>query len=491
MTFISSSQHYAQDEDRAVRITALIDEAFLAELGWDHDRLLLAPPDGHRLVVRPVCQVEGCSTTATNGRHICFSCQARLAAAGLGDNEIGLLGPPERSNRAPGPCVVSGCRREQVSAPVGLCRAHLDQATSLDVGRDAFLAHPAVVALGPTPPCSVLACPRQCRHLSGTYCEAHQLRWRMARRGEPGLDEQRWRRTEPAVSVGGEVSLGGLDPVVVAQVLYGLAQRCLVERVQTKEADLRAVVDDLRRQLVSSIEAYVVPARRNLGFVGLANSLITYARRALATPESEIVTDNWDLAVFGHSGYLSFAKISQPWLRELAKQWAADDLPRRRIRPGRRTSGGIVVRHHIGCVAMLSESLRLRGDRGEHPSALGRVDMEAFLNRLAFLVSTARISTDARIRATREVRCVLSRTRAMGLTRPGKIAAGLGEDFAIGRTDVPDKPTQASTGRDLPTEIVAQLCAHLGEVASVECRVGIELAIDTWRRPEEICDLAF
>ena len=45
--------------------------------------------------------------------------------------------------------------------------------------------------------------------------------------------------------------------------------------------------------------------------------------------------------------------------------------------------------------------------------------MEAFLNRLAYLVSTGRISADARVRATREVRAVLTRGRAMGLTRPG------------------------------------------------------------------------
>ena len=56
--------------------------------------------------------------------------------------------------------------------------------------------------------------------------------------------------------------------------------------------------------------------------------------------------------------------------------------------------------------------------------------MEAFLHRLAYLESVGQISGDARIRACREVRHVLTRIRAMGLTRPGGIAAGLGEDFA-------------------------------------------------------------
>jgi hypothetical protein len=476
-------------EGKVERITAMIDAAFLAEMGWDPDRLVLAPPDGHRLVVRPVCRVEGCSTTATSRRRICRSCQARLVAAGLGDDQIELLGPARRPNRAPERCLVAGCGRERVSGPAGLCRAHVDQHEALAVAKDAFLAHPCVVALPPNGPCRVAACPRQRRHHDGLYCEAHQMRLRAARRRAPDLDEAHWRRTEPAVSVGGQVSLGGLAPLVVAQVLYGLQQRCRMERVQTKEADLRAVCDDLRRQQVGGIGDYVLDERRCLGFVGLVRSLGTHARRALATPETEVAGDEWDLALFGHSGTVSFVAISQRWLREATKRWAADDLPRRRIRPGRHTSGGLAVRHHVNCVAMLSESLRAL--RGEHPASLGRPDMEAFLNRLAYLESAGRISGDARLRAAREVRAVLTRIRAMGLTRPGQTADGLGEDFAIHREDIPDKPEPAKTGRALPPEIMRQLCAHLGEVSSPEMHCAIELAIDTGRRPEEICDLPY
>ena len=81
----------------------------------------------------------------------------------------------------------------------------------------------------------------------------------------------------------------------------------------------------------------------------------------------------------------SFTRITQHWLRESAKRWAADDLPRRRLRPGRRTSVGLAVRHHVNCLALLSGSLRLRPDRGERPGALERADIETFLNRLAYL----------------------------------------------------------------------------------------------------------
>jgi hypothetical protein len=38
---------------------------------------------------------------------------------------------------------------------------------------------------------------------------------------------------------------------------------------------------------------------------------------------------------------------------------------------------------------------------------------------------------------------------------------------------------------------MSQLCSHLGAISSPEMRCGVELAIDTGRRPGEICDLAF
>ena len=169
---------------------------------------------------------------------------------------------------------------------------------------------------------------------------------------------------------------------------------------------------------------------------------------------------------FGHAGTLDFTKITQPWLREAAKRWAADDLPKHRSRANK---AGLTVRHHLRCVDRLSESLRMRPDRGDLPAALGRPDIEAFLNRLTYQQSTGQITSDARIRACREVRAVLTRIRTLGLTRPGRIAAGLGEDFTLFRDDTPDTPERAEPGRDLPPEIMRQVCTHLPALASPEC----------------------
>jgi integrase len=476
--------------DSAV-IAAAIDPEFLAGIGWDPAALVLSPPLGHRLIIRPACMAAGCLATVAGPRQICLSCQRRLAEHGLGDEQISLLPALPAPARGPGPCLVDRCGRERMSAPAGLCRSHADLRRNLGLDVTGFLVHPLARPLPACGPCAVAACTRQRRHRDGEYCDAHQYRLRHAAGADPDLDEGRWRRTEPAIARGGEVSLRGLPPLVIAQVLVGLQQRCRINAVKTKEADLRAVCDDLRRQQTASIRGFAVDEARDPGYKGLANCLITHARRALASPETEVLKDEWDLALFGHRGTADFTQISQGWLRETAKRWAADDLPGRRIRAGRITSGGLAIRHHVGCLARLSESLRMRPDRGDQPAALGRTDMEAFLHRLAYLESRGKISGDARIRACREVRHVLTRARAMGLTRPGAVAGRLGEDFAIHLADVPAKPEPGESGRDLPPEIMRQICARLDDLSSSEMRTGIELAIDTGRRPEEIACLDY
>jgi integrase len=472
------------------RLASLIDPQFLAEAGWNPSRLVFNPPPGHRLLGRPICRAAGCETTAMSGNRICHSCARRLAASGLGEDQISLLPARLLPVRGVVPCRVTGCGRESDASTVGLCRWHQDQQHGLRVTVGQFLGDPRARPLPAARDCAVASCPRQRRHPDGQYCQAHQLRVR-ARRSEPRFDETRWRLTDPPIGCGGQISLRGLPPLVVAQVVLGLQRRCRADRVRTKEADLRAVVDDLRRRRVTCLDDYTPPVGASLAFNGVFHGLAGHARRALLTPESEILGDVWDLTVFGHSGTVSFTGITQSWLREAGKRWAAEDLPRRRVRSGRRTTVGLSVRHHIGALTQLSESLRMRPDRGLAPTALGRADMEAFLHRLAFLESAGRISADARVRACREVRVVLTWTRACGLTRPGAVAAGLGEDFTLGVADIPVKPETAEAGRDLPPEIMRTICSHLDELTSPVMRAAVELAIDTGRRPEEICDLAF
>ena len=180
-----------------------------------------------------------------------------------------------------------------------------------------------------------------------------------------------------------------------------------------------------------------------------------HVRRALADPGSEQAKDIWDLAVFGHPGRLAFTGITQAWLRQAAKHWAAEDLPRHR------GNGATNVRAKVNALTRLSESLRCRPDHGDLPAALGRADIENFLNRLGYLESAGTISRYHRNVICRGARTILTGIRALGLTRPGQAAAGLPGDFAIGIGDIPAEPERGEPGRDLPPEIMTVLCASL------------------------------
>ena len=58
--------------------------------------------------------------------------------------------------------------------------------------------------------------------------------------------------------------------MLVVQVVLGLQQRCRVDRVRTREGDLRAVVDDLRRRQVTCLDDYVGAATARPLRVGAA-----------------------------------------------------------------------------------------------------------------------------------------------------------------------------------------------------------------------------
>jgi integrase len=466
-----------------VRLQALLDPAFLALVAWDAGDQVATLPADHPLLGYPACRAEGCASTAYHASRICRGCQTRLARAGLGPDDLQLL--PARQRRHPGPCAVHGCERISLSA-TGLCVTHSHQQRYvLQLPVAEFLADPRVTPMPRCGPCMVSACTRDRRATRGSYCAAHEQRWRADSRRHPGLDEHHWRLSAAPVTEPGKVSLRGLAPLLAAQLLFGLQQRTRSGR-KMNDDQLRALCNLLRRLQVASIED-VEPAALPAHVRAHVRSFATELRQALADPETEKVKDVWELAAFGHRGTLSFTQISQPWLREAAKRWAADDLPTRR------GTGGRQLRSQVGFVAWLSESLRMRTDRGLTPPALGRPDIEDFCNRLAFRESAGQISGDARIRAIQELKTILTRMRALGLTRPGGPAAGLGDDFFVLRSDIPAIP-DGEPGRDLPLEVMRQLCEHLPKLedfTSAEVRVAVELLIDTGRRPEEICGLAF
>ncbi|HEY2673116.1 MAG TPA: site-specific integrase [Rugosimonospora sp.] len=472
---------------RSAVLASRIEAAFLAEAGWDPQTWVLTIDAGHPLLGRRVCRVAGCQTTCPGGFGVCADCRRRLAVAGLGLADIGSLPPPHGGRwlgRGEGTCSVLGCPRPWVKAAQPLCPVHLGQQQRLGVEVAEFIARPDTVALPSHGICAVAACPRQLPAATASYCDAHLQRMRLLRRaGREPDDEAAWRRTEPPVPRAGQISLAGLNPAVAVQILFGLQQRTR-QGVKTHDAVLRSVCNDARAQQLSTLDALVIPASRGQTYASVVHTLVTHARRGVSDPRTETAADVWDMTLFGHRGRLSFTAISQPWLRQTAKIWAATDLPRRRGR-----AGGDKTRHYIASLALLSQSLRQRPDRGEDPAALARPDIEAFLARLSWLHATRQISELTRVLACREVRGLLNTARQLGATRPGGPADGLGDQFAVHRDDIPDEPEHGEPGRDLPPEIMRQICDHLPALAAPHIRTAVEILIDTGRRPEDVVAL--
>ncbi|MDQ2877321.1 MAG: hypothetical protein M3Y33_21930, partial [Actinomycetota bacterium] len=208
----------------------------------------------------------------------------------------------------------------------------------------------------------------------------------------------------------GQVNLRALPVLVVVEVLAGLQTR-LRGGLRLTDVVLRAIGDTLRRQQAASIrecDPDLAPGKRARSVL---RAFTRDVRRALADPGREQSKDTWDLAIFGHPGTLSFTKITQAWLVQAAKRWAAEQLPRHR------GSGAARVQAKINSVGLLSQYLHGRPDQGDDPAALGRGDLESFLSRLAYLEATGEISRYRRNMICRDVRAVLAGIRALGLTR--------------------------------------------------------------------------
>ena len=472
----------------AARLAGALDPAFLTEAGWDPGSRVLSLPAGHPLLGRTLCRVGGCAATThgTKTGGLCWRYFSRLSRAGQTAGEIDSS--PELPPLPPRPpeCAVPGCQRRSPGGrrrqQTGLCQAHSRRFRRVPgMTMERFLADRWVRPLPALGPCLVAACTRRAESEHG-YCPTHYVRWRHTFTTDPGVDQRHWQLTQSAVSEGGQVSLRGLPPLVVAEVLFGVQQRTR-GGAKITDVDLRAVCDTLRRRQAPTVEACAVECVPGRPARALLAAIARQVRRALADPGREQAKDIWDLAVFGHRERLSFTGISQPWLRQAAKAWAREELPHHR------GAGVGNVREKVNALGRLSESLRCREDHGQAPYALGRSDIEGFLNRLGYLESTGTVSRYHRTVICRGARAALAGIRALGLTRPGQPAAGLAGDFGIGRGDIPAQPGRGEPGRDLPPEIMSVLCGNLNTLQPAEVRAATQIGLDTGRRPEDILGL--
>ncbi|KOV27304.1 hypothetical protein ADK90_02250 [Streptomyces sp. XY413] len=458
-------------------------------MGWDWDRRVITWPREHPVIGLPDCPAPGCPLAITVAtRPMCGGCMERWRGSHLPLEKFVLVPKAMSRGVGQGPCAVRRCERPRDTVAGRLCQARDAQHTKTGLRTltvEEFLAHPRVSGHASFGRCEVAACYLDRAARQDPYCKAHLQRLYRART-EAGFEEAHWRRTDKAICTTREVSLRGLPDLLVGELLYGLWARTQ-EGMKPRPECLRPLYDRLRAHQVRELAEVADPAGQ-----GHSREQVTMIRawqRALRllnlTPERERVKDVWDMAVFGYTGRISFAPVLQEPLREAMKIWVYDDLPRRRNKNAVQHARAV-----IAAVGMLSESLRLqREDRGMVPAAWSRKDIVAFTKRMGYFTAGGQISPARRLAFTRFVRRVLLRFRALGLTAPGQLLEGMPADFAISPEDMPDEPEDTEAGRDLPDEVLRELCARLGELEAVsgtEVRVATELLIDTGRRPDEI-----
>jgi hypothetical protein len=59
----------------------------------------------------------------------------------------------------------------------------------------------------------------------------------------------------------------------------------------------------------------------------------------------------------------------------------------------------------------------------------------------------------------------------------------------VHRDNTPDEPGHGEPGRDLPPEILRQICSQLDTLVSPHIRTATEILIDTGCRPEDVAAL--
>ncbi len=480
----------ACDGDASAALDAVLQSAFLTRVGWDPQRQVLAPGRGDPLLGLRKCAVVDCEAGIRRSwAQLCSGCDCRFKAAGRPYEEF-VATPSGKANWNERICRVTGCPRP-TRARDRLCRSHsAHRRTRLDLPVEDWLQLPSVRPLASFGDCRVASCVRAADGQRG-LCGAHDTRWADHRRACPDADFDTWAAVNGPAGVDHIVVLKGLPSRVQRELLVMLQQRT-DEGLRTFLTDVRYLAELLRARRADTI--FDLAGVKSTDIRPTAGTLLRMTLRTvrcvLSTPEREQAGDEWDLAVLGLPGRLDFTTISQRWLREATKHWSAEDLPLHRGRQAASTA-----RDTINAVTELSDSLRLsRPDHGDDPAVLDRRDIVAFTNRLAYKQRTDQMTEATRLRIARRVRRFLDDVRTLGLTRPGQPCVGLPDDVRLRRGDVPTEADPAEHPRDLPATVLRTINEHL-PVLQARSGLGerriVELLIDTGRRPDEVCTLAW
>jgi hypothetical protein len=276
-------------------------------------------------------------------------------------------------------------------------------------------------------------CGRWAAHPRPRSCQPCRFRWREL--GRP--DWEVWCREHPARAAvdNGVLTFSASVPERLRlEFLIGVQDAIDGELKFNAWGDLTRLAARLARMGVESVLELEEAPTGSAAAEMLLKRIQWSVEKTLVDTEAELARNVWRLGLLRRDGArqnLDLTTLTQPWLRELFRDWAREALG---------TTRNVVYLNATLCqIRRLSESLRNRPDDGNDMTAVGRRDIEQFLMRLAGLASSGRIANVTHCDCVIMVRSVLRRARDRGLTAPGGLLDGLRDTFAVFESDSPQR----------------------------------------------------
>jgi integrase len=337
------------------------------------------------------CLAEGCSRSARSWG-LCQAHYQRWTNSGRPPLDVfAATTDPRWQRQQPNTrCVAPNCGYGV--ARNGLCSAHFQRwDRSGRPNLEAWLIDaPAVKQPRPGASCLIAHCGLW-PHGASPFCRAHEGAWRA--NGRPDIDEFARSFLARPATADETIELGRLSPQLKLEVQYAL--QCRRDDLEGKLAPavVRRVVNFLADGAAGSLldmgeTEWRAEAHRKMPKDPAIGRFLAYAHRKLddlangdAGWEAEFGRDVWLMRRLGRQGNerLSFEKIPQPWLRELAKRWLrwrlAAELNLETVRRGLRSLtrfGAFCARTGVGNLAEVDRALLERYLADLHVEWAGR-----------------------------------------------------------------------------------------------------------------------
>ncbi len=463
------------------------------------------------------CSTRACpAAIATRGTR-CRSCAKQFAASGLSEQEFAATFIPQVTRRLgvpPGPCAVvrDGVRCARVRHCRDLCMTHASRWHAYRAGHPEadqarWLASETVRPYGPLPDCAVPGCERDQAQRSTGLCTLHRDQWKAHPARHPSPDLAAWIGRQAPYLAMNQFSLAPAGPLLRLELLYGLQQRDarggridpLAVRLAVRElCDRDSLVPDAaqlsahaRTMIASSNTAGLV--REIAWTVGVGFDL----SRGVEPADKH----TWDLVAVGvssawsvtgrrrHAGSVDFNQLVQPWLRDLAWQWARVTRP-----------NNTVLGRRLKACQIAATALAQRPGGGMDPRTLGFADMTAIVDAFRCLCGRDRSPMGNKHR--RDLLggffAVLDFGRSAGLldAMPASFTRHSSHRILV------EDANEDDTGKAIPEYVIGQLDLHLdllgrdfsyGVLAAEDVQAMFHTAYvvlrDTGRRPLEVCSL--